>query len=130
MVVIYWLLQLSWGLLQSLIGFVLFLINVRRKHYFYKGAIITEWAQGGGISLGLFVFVEQSPREFLVKHEYGHTLQSLMLGPLYIAVIGIPSFIWANLPYFRKKRKAEGISYYSLYCEKWANALGGAEQDK
>ncbi|MBR6784033.1 MAG: hypothetical protein IKM32_04995 [Clostridia bacterium] len=126
MVVLYWLLQLGWGALQTSLGLILFLFNLKRPHFIYKGAVFTEWARGGGISLGLFVFVSNKSNERLVRHEYGHTLQSLILGPLYLIVIGIPSFIWASLPYFRRRRKDKSISYYSLYCEHWADILGKA----
>ena len=60
----------------------------------------------------------------LLIHEYGHTIQSLILGPLYLIVIGIPSTLWGFLPFLNKKRKSEGISYFSFYTEKWANHLG------
>lgn len=132
MVVLYWLWQLSWGILQTLIGFILFLFNLNRRHFLYRGAVITEWKRGGGISLGLFVFVapmsyngeEYDERSAeLLTHEYGHTIQSLILGPLYLLVIGIPSFLWASIPYFKKRRRKLKISYYSLYTEYWANLL-------
>ncbi len=124
MVIFYWALQLSWGILQTVLGFLLFLKNIKRRHYVHRGAVFTEWEQGGGISLGLFVFVKPNAEARLISHEYGHTLQSLILGPLYLLVIGLPSFIWANLPYFRRMRKEKSISYYSLYCERWADVLG------
>lgn len=99
---IYILIQLTWGSLQSLLGFILFIINIKQKHYFYHGAIITEWQTRSSISLGLFVFVTQEPyftdkfkNEFtkeelanrLLVHEYGHTIQSLILGPLYLIIM-------------------------------------------
>ncbi len=59
-------------------------------------------------------------------HEYGHTIQSLLLGPVWAFVIAIPSFIWCNIPRFVKMRKEEGVSYYKLYCEGWANLWGRA----
>lgn len=59
-------------------------------------------------------------------HEYGHTIQSLLLGPVWAFVIAIPSFIWCNTPRFVKMRKEEGVSYYKLYCEGWANLWGRA----
>ena len=106
----------------------------------YRGAVTTEWKNRGGVSLGLFVFVAAETNddkekrgndassakrsERLLIHEYGHTLQSLMLGPLYLVVVGIPSAMWAGLPYFRKKRRTERISYYSFYTERWADRLG------
>ena len=138
---IFTLLQLLWGLPQTLLGFLLFLYWLPRskKRYLFHGAIVTEWTAGGGISLGVFVFVsqrasrymrdsreltpEESKRGVLV-HEYGHCIQSLILGPLYLIAVGIPSWLWANLPALRRWRREHGHSYYSVYPEKWANRLG------
>ena len=60
----------------------------------------------------------------LLVHEYGHTIQSLMLGPLYLVVIGLPSALWLNTPSFARKRRREHASYYAFYTERWANRLG------
>ena len=132
------LLQCTWGILQTFLGLILFLLNIKKKHYWHRNAIVTEWYHEGSISLGLFLFVEVSRRtlgksvkdiggektdRLLVMHEYGHSIQSLILGPLYLLVIGIPSFIWANLPYFNRKRGRKHISYYSFWPERWANEL-------
>ena len=35
--------QFTWGFLQSLLGLLNFLIHIKDKHYFYHGAVITEW---------------------------------------------------------------------------------------
>ena len=120
------LVQLTWGLPQSILGFILFLYWRRRGalHHAYHGAIVTEWAAGGGVSLGLFVFVSVNARPGVTVHEYGHCIQSLMLGPLYLLAVGLPSYIWANLPALRKMRRETGRSYYSVYPENWANRLG------
>lgn len=32
--------------------------------------------------------------EKTIKHEYGHQLQSYILGPLYLLIIGLPSGLW------------------------------------
>lgn len=137
--VLYIIWQCTWGLLQTTLGFVVFLIHFREKHYLYHGAIMTEWGNTSGVSLGLFVFISHEPDadkkqksgflsaerwERVRVHEYGHTIQSLMLGPLYLVVIGIPSLLWCSLPCCKKKRKNEHISYYSFYTEKWADRLG------
>ncbi len=66
---------------------------------------------------------EEISRRLLV-HEYGHTVQSLILGPLYLIVIGIPSTLWGFLPCCNKKRVKEQLSYFSFYTESWANSLG------
>ena len=129
--------QCTFGLVQTIVGLILFCVHGNCKHYSYHGAIITEWNNNSSISLGMFVFVSAKP--FFVKkyegqisekecskrllvHEYGHTIQSLMLGPLYLIVIGIPSFLWAFL--MGKKRKEKQIPYGAFFTEKWANRLG------
>ena len=60
----------------------------------------------------------------LLVHEYGHTIQSLILGPLYLIVIGIPSTLWGFLPYTNRMRREKKISYFSFFTERWANELG------
>ena len=59
----------------------------------------------------------------LLVHEYGHTIQSLIFGPLYLIVMGIPSTLWGFLPYFQAKRN-KGVSYFDFFTEKLANYLG------
>ena len=124
---LYRLIQCTWGLPQTLAGFILFIKYRKTKHISFKGSIVTYWPKKGGISLGMFTFVEDRlGRQVEVQnHEYGHTIQSLILGPLYLIVVGIPSFIWCNLPYFRKKRQLKHISYNSFFVEKNADWIGG-----
>lgn len=117
--------QCSWGILQTLAGAAVFLCNRRRPFLSYHGAIVSRWRFRGSVSLGMFVFVSEEYRErdilALISHEYGHCIQSLILGPLYLLVIGLPSFIWAGA--FKKIRQRRGMSYYRFYTERWANAL-------
>lgn len=139
--ILFTLIQLTWGLPQTLLGFILYLYWLPRAttRYVYHGAIVTEWTAGGGISLGLFVFVSTKIRQQVVDgrvltaqesqagvrvHEYGHCIQSLLLGPLYLIAVGVPSYLWANLSALRRLRRHKQISYYAVYPEKWANALG------
>ena len=41
-----------------------------------------------------------------------------------VRAVGIPSTLWGFLPSFNRKRKNEGLSYFSFFTEKWANYLG------
>ena len=59
----------------------------------------------------------------MLVHEYGHTVQSLILGPLYLPVVGLPSLLWAQLPPCRRIWR-EDVSYFSFFTEKTANSLG------
>ena len=128
-VVLFWVVQCTWGCVQSFIGFVLYIINRKEDHSIYHGSIVTKWNRKDCVSLGLFIFVSKNTvnNDFLNRlkvHEFGHCIQSLLLGPLYLIVIGIPSYIWNNLPYFIHRRMDRNISYYSFWIERWANYMG------
>ena len=125
--IVYTLLQLTWGLPQTLLGLFLFCKNIRRPHERYLSCIETNWKSMGGISLGLFIFTPDRSAANSGKirvHEYGHTIQSLLLGPLYLPFIGIISYTWANLPYFKRLRKEKRIPYTACFVEAWASKLG------
>ena len=140
MAIIYDLLQWTWGLPQTIVGFIYFLINIKHGHYYYHGSVVTIWKSKSSLSLGMFVFVSDDPfcyydslREtfsedefsnMLLVHEYGHTIQSLFFGPLYLLLVGVPSIMWSFLPVYVRKRDKEHISYFSAYPERWANSLG------
>lgn len=141
---LYVLVQLTWGFFGSLLGFFYMLKYRKCRHEWYHGAYVTYFTGWpGGISLGMFVFVGERTEEFkkfyidergkefteevqesLLVHEYGHTIQSLILGPLYLFVVGIPSIIWCKCKKFVNYRKENNVKYCSFYCEKWANDLG------
>ena len=125
---LYILWQCLWGFPQSLVGAVIFLLNLRRPHRLYHGAVVTEWKYKSSVSLGLFVFLaaakSSEAQQRILVHEYGHTVQSLVLGPLYLLAVGLPSVLWAGLPQMKVLRRKKNISYYSVYPERWADRLG------
>lgn len=122
-------LSYSWEILQNLVAKFVMLISKAKPLTTYKDAKVYTWIFGGGMSLGEHIFVDlktydpnkKSHRNY-IQHEYGHTVQSKMLGPLYLFVIGLPSLIWAAC--FDKYREKNNISYYEFYTEKWADKLG------
>ena len=119
--------QWTWGLPQTLIGAALYVAHHKDDHFDYRGAKATAWDKDTGISLGKFIFVPRraggNAGRFLLEHEYGHTIQSLILGPFYLLAVGAPSMLWNRLPYFKNKRRKAGKSYYSAPFEKTANTL-------
>ncbi len=122
--------QFTWGLPVNIIGLLVFLVTLRghRREKFCNAVITYIPGNWGGVSLGIFIFMcegKDKAWEHDTKiHEYGHTIQCLLLGILYWFVIGIPSAIWCNFPPCVNYRKKNNVSYYSLYCEKWANNWG------
>lgn len=119
--------QWTWGLPQTLLGAVLYLFYRNCPHGNYHGCKVTYWDMSGSLGVGMFLFLSRQhygrQRQILV-HEYGHSIQSAILGPLFLIVMGIPSFLWCNLPQTQRLRREKGISYYSFYPESTANRLG------
>ncbi len=126
--ILYVLCQCSWGILQSAAGFAVFLASPGKKRFMRGGTAVTVWKSSYSLSLGMFVFVsgelEGEAFERMFRHEYGHTVQSLILGPLYLPLIALPSCIWCTFPCFEKLRREKSISYYSFFTERWADILG------
>ncbi len=129
---LFYLWQFTFGIIQNIIGLLMLAVcklNGAESEW-YHNALITyiDKKNFGGVSLGMFIFINKNrtgdKRHDMKIHEYGHTVQTMILGPLWLFVIAIPSTIWCNTPYFVKKRKAENISYYWLYCEGWSNLCG------
>ena len=121
--VLFYALQWTWGILQNLMGLCLFLCLIRRRRRLFRGDVVTSWRLRSSLSLGMFVFTPVPYDERTVRHEYGHSLQSVILGPLWLLAIGLPSLVWAGC--LRKWRERHGASYYSFYTEAWADSLGG-----
>ena len=117
-----------------------FLLNIARPHRMFHGAIMTMWKKKASLSLGAFIFVSDDPLCFyqaykneiteeemfsrFAVHEYGHTIQSLIWGPLYLVTVGISSVSWAMIPFFWKMRERKQLSYFSVYPEIMANFWG------
>lgn len=131
--VFYLILQITWGIVQNLFGALLWLIlrivSPEGGRYRFREAVVTEWKRPYSMGLGMFIFFGHAgdrSADGILVHEYGHTVQSMLLGPLFLPVIGLPSVLWAFLPCFVRLRKQRHLSYMSAYCEKWANRLGSA----
>ena len=118
-----------WQAPQCLLGLVLRLIYIKGERLTYRGVKgVYDPRFRGGISLGNVILLHcpVEGHKDTWNHEWGHTRQSRMLGPLYLLVIGIPSFVWACVHKYDPKRP---YSYYTdCYCERWADKLGGVKR--
>ena len=130
--VLFYLWQFTFGIVQNLIGLAMFIFHKLKsaESETYHNAVITyiEKKNFGAVSLGMFIFINKNrtgdARHDMKIHEYGHTVQTMILGPLWLFVIAVPSTIWYNTPYFIRMRSEKNISYYRLYCEGWSNLCG------
>ena len=101
-------------------------VNVYFKPFFY-----------GGISLGDFIILDyyycgRACSKQVFAHEYGHSRQSLILGWLYLPLVGLPSIIgnvWDRLFHKNWTKEQREKWYYSRYPENWADKLGGVTRD-
>ena len=113
-----------WQLPQLLVAAVMLLFCgklklVAKRHYNYcfEGSKMK-----GGISLGPICIVSKSLANYPegVAHEIdGHTVDSKIMGPLYLLIVGLPSLMNATLNFTS--------CYYDFYAERWANKHAGLE---
>lgn len=121
-----------WELPQNIIGIIIWLgirhkitrVEIIHKRLFFN-------THNFGISLGSFVFWSNSNNAIVPiahdnkVHEYGHTIQSLIFGPLYLILVGVPSIsriVYSFIYYGLNKTK--WANYYKGYPENWADKLG------
>ena len=119
-------LQCTWGIIPTLVGLLLYLKLKDLPHKIYRGCIDTRWNTRSGLSLGLFIFTpndEIKDAEKIRVYEYGHCIQSIVLGPLF-AIIGIISLVWGSHPYFAKLCEERKLPYTSCFVENWASKWG------
>ena len=118
-----------WQLPQNLLGLLLVAILKPEERYDWEGVLLCYSSRmRGGISLGKYVIVRDVMKDYTGStelHELGHSLQSRLLGWLYLPVIGLPSLLWAAWWHEGRSR-----SYYWFYTERWADAWGGVERDE
>lgn len=133
--------QCTWGIIQTLIGLFVFLVNIKKPHSFYRGNIVTKWDTLSGLSMGLFIFTANENNSELLQfaggtqqgltdyanritvHEYGHTIQSVILGP-FMLVVGVVSIIWGSTKRYKNLREKYGVPYTFCWVEHWASSLG------
>ncbi len=89
------------------------------------------------VSLGHFVFWSRRENRYFPldentrQHEFGHTFQSRLLGPLYLPLVGVPSS--ARVLYAVAYREMTGRrwrGYFDGYPENWADTLGGVARKR
>ena len=123
-----------WQLPQHIIAYVIILINCKSiKLMVSKDGIshyLVDHLFDSAISLGNYIFldVDGIHDNITIKHEYGHQKQSLMLGPLYLIIIGLPSIIGNIIDRIKHKyfrRYYDPDFYYKQPWEAWADKLGG-----
>ena len=113
--------QVTWCLPQNAAGLVIWLAHCRARQFGFRYARVTAWRHRSCTSMGCFIFMDERAlrdRPLLV-HEYGHTIQSMILGPFFLPVIGIPSALWANSRRMHSLMQGK----HSLFSRAWTSRL-------
>jgi len=134
-----------WQLPQLLLGY--FLIHLLRANetvhicadsttlkyfHFERKGRFSQFISG--VSLGWITLLSDNASEATIRHEWGHSKQSLYLGWLYLLIVGIYSAVFCNL-WDRWLHKDWHIydRYYWYYktrwTEGWADRLGKVDRD-
>lgn len=118
----------TWCLPQTLLGLTLHLffqisnLIIKTKPHQETLLVILNLKNFGGISLGKYILINKRIyNRTTLKHEYGHTIQNYLLGPLYLLIVGLPSITFSLLSRFSKKFAK---NYYQRFPENWADRLG------
>lgn len=130
-IIIYYILSYTWGLMMTSIGLITSLILLicgkkpikYGKTFYFK--IFKRW---GGLELGHMFVRDKTSSEHVNYHEYGHTFQNAILGPLFIPLVSIPSAIryWYRNFLFRFKfeKYCKLSDYDSIWFEGNATDIG------
>ena len=120
-------LLLFWELPQLVLALFIYTIvkkNIKARKKYKKLQVYFVEGFPGGISLSFMTFLDIKYRDNLrvIDHEYGHSRQSIILGWLYLPVVGLPSIIRAAI---WTKFKLAPSDYYRAFPENWADRLAG-----
>lgn len=141
-------LEWIWCFPQMFLGWLLRILFFRKKdkvvlddipelgkitYYVTYNSKLPAWFGASGVSLGRYILFKVPEKytpwvkvsEIAVRHEYGHTKQSRILGPLYLIIVGIPSFTFNIMSRFNRKFASD---YYNRFPENWADKLGYVER--
>ena len=123
------LLLFVWQLPQNLLGLILLLIYKHEKVYHKLNGRTFYYTDEmpSGISLGNYIIMNREDKRDGMKHEYGHSIQSRILGPIYLIIVGLPSLIgniYDEIAHRHWPYEKSYKWYYNQPLEKWADKLG------
>jgi len=93
----FWALSCTWGVVATVAGGVQALIclkNGLEPKWFHGSIYFEDVREKGSNNLGPFFFLGKNAEYYTPYHEAGHGLQNILMGPLYVVVVGISSEIW------------------------------------
>ena len=136
MAILFWFLSLTWGVLMTVIGLlvtafaIIFLKGkVHRNGFTYIVEVGGNW---GGLSLGAVALCggyttvcrDEEWFQHTRRHEFGHSIQNCILGPLFPFLVAIPSAIRYHYQNYRSKKGLPNKGYDDIWFEGTATKFG------
>lgn len=93
---LFYTLNFTWGIIMNIIGGIAAaaISAYGVKPVRHAGNIVFKFGHyWGGVSLGIFTFMCEEAGEHTLNHEFGHSIQNALFGPLFIPLVAIPSFV-------------------------------------
>lgn len=110
-----------WEIIQNTIGYIeykKFNLNINHRFKYSNIVYINHFDSH---VLGKWAFINKTTDDnIILRHEYGHRIQSYLLGPLYMLLIYLPSFL--HYKWFSKQNK-EWDEYYNFFTESSADKI-------
>ena len=124
---LYYFLNFTWGLVLTLVGYVITLVLLMcgkkptKYHGIHYFAIGQSW---GGMEMGIMFLRDTTSSEHVSKHELGHTYQNAILGPFMLFIVSIPSAIRYWYQEFRTRKGKSNKPYDAIWFEDSATCIG------
>jgi hypothetical protein len=115
-----------WQLPQNIIGFLLVQLLPVAWVDEIDDVNVYKTSMLFGVSLGNYILTWSLSHQ-AVMHEYGHSRQSKLLGPLYLLFIGLPSL---TMNILSRLAVISPLLYYQRWPESWADELGGVPRER
>lgn len=129
--ILFWAVQLTWGLIDNLLGALLFVVMVATKHkpQLIGNMVFFEAGNGnwGGFNLGFVAVVNKNPNGYILTHEYGHFIQNFFFGPFMLFIQAASAIRYWYRRFLEKYNKAKYETlpgYNTIWFEKQADKLG------
>lgn len=117
----------TWGILTTLVGLFISLGLIITKHkpqkyyWIHCFKLKENW---GGFSVGTTFVRDTTSIEQVSEHEFGHTMQNTLFGPVAIFICYIPSIIRYFIIVSKQKKGKETKPYNSVWFEASASDCG------
>lgn len=136
---LYWLIQCTWGGLMTLIGLVAAAFTIcflhGKAHKNGYSFIVEIGGNWGGVNLGAISLCgsysqEDGPCydphwfEHTRRHEFGHSIQNMIMGPLFPFIVAIPSACRYHYQNYRTSKGLPNADYDSIWFEGTATKWG------